>query len=98
MSAKVYTLRSLIYTKYGEQKFALGCELVARWVKFEMRGCEKLQQRRCWSQELVLILCNLSHASWLYNANTEQWLSFEEAEALRQLFGLPTINQLYTNQ
>jgi hypothetical protein len=36
-----YRLRELIYAKYSPQKFATGCELVARWVNFEIKDIPK---------------------------------------------------------
>jgi hypothetical protein len=87
ISEPVYTLRHLIYQKYGEQKFALGCELISRWVKFELRGLDKKLISK-WTPEKVNHLCNAT------KLNSD--LVYEEAEALRQIFGLSSINQLYT--
>ncbi|MDP1763055.1 MAG: hypothetical protein Q8L07_04140 [Sediminibacterium sp.] len=83
----LYTLRKLIYQKYGEQKFALGCELVSRWVNFELRGISPKRVNR-WTQQRVVDLCNAE-------SGTNISFYYEEAEALRQLFGLQSINQLY---
>lgn len=83
MEKPLYSLRELMYAKYGESRFALGCEIVARWVSVE-RGVKTL-----WDAEKVLKMCNTG-ASWslpLYPA---------EAEALRKLFGLASTEQLYT--
>lgn len=79
-------LRELMYAKYGEAKFALGCEIVSRWMLFSLRARPCLGQ--IWTAGYVLDICNL--------INTSPTLTVFEGEALRKLFGLPTTDDLYT--
>ena len=88
MNKPVYTLRQLMYKKYTEAKFATGCEIVARWVNFELHDVPAKKFQR-WTQQHVVDLCNQIRSP------THEFY-YEEAEALRQIFGLQTINQLYT--
>lgn len=83
----IYTLRQLMYQKYKEKKFALGCELVARWVNFELRDIPVKRIPR-WTQQHVVDMCNQ------YTIHSRSFY-YEEAEALRKIFGLSNINQLY---
>lgn len=79
-----YRLRHLIYQKYGEDKFALGCELVARWVRLDIDSSGVR-----WTAPMVLQLCNATTKS-------NYPLYPNEGEALRRLFGLNSIEELFT--
>jgi len=74
-----YCLSKLIVEKYGYAKYAIGCEIVARWVTHDTK--------ENWTLEKVLSMCS-----------TEQGLPLTpaEAEALRRLFGLKSIMDIYT--
>ena len=72
-----------MYVKYGIQKYAIGCEIVARWVNHDIRGT-KLQP---WTAD---------YTDWVCNTYNPVAIVFEEAEALRVLFGLNSINDLYS--
>jgi hypothetical protein len=78
-----YRLQQLIYQKYGIDRYALGCEIVARWVQFETRDKQ-------FTMEWIAAVCNAKDIS-------EVDLYEPEAEALRQLFGLQSTEELYTN-
>jgi len=73
-----------MYVKYGIQKYAIACEIVARWVNHDIRGT-KLQP---WTA---------SYTDWVCNTCKPVAIGFEEAKALRVLFGLNSINDLYSN-
>ena len=85
MSKTTYRLRELIYQKYGESKFALGCEIVGRWVTYDTKDIHS-SRIKLWTADYVNKMCNTS---------TGSNLTYEEAESLRQLFGLKTIEDLY---
>ncbi|MCC6634552.1 MAG: hypothetical protein IT251_03520 [Chitinophagaceae bacterium] len=75
MKAKpLYKLRQLIYKKYGKEKFAIGCLIVARWVQFETKKNTPVQKVQGW--------CN--------KVNIEELpiMSLKEFKAISKLFGL----------
>ena len=76
-----YTLKKLMYEKYGEDRFAVACEIVARWVQFDTKN-------KNFSKELIEKVCNA-------NDTDEIELSLQEEESLRRLFALNTTDQLY---
>ena len=49
---KPISLRVLMYEKYGEDRFALACEIVSRWMRFETKD-------DMYSMEWVQKMCNL---------------------------------------
>ncbi|MDP1763450.1 MAG: hypothetical protein Q8L07_06125 [Sediminibacterium sp.] len=71
-----------MYKKYSVQKFALGCEIVARWVRHATGNS-------IWTSIRVEMMCNITYSMQLP-------LFKEEAEALRKLFGLQSITELFT--
>ncbi len=83
MSQPYYALRTLIKEKYGADKFMLGCGLVAKW--------------------LNTLPANFYNAGDISNIcaieNIKGFAPFEieEMELLRQLFGLQTIEELFTH-
>lgn len=76
-----YTLKQLMFEKYGEDRFSLACEIVARWVQFETK-------QKHFTKEWVEKICNASDIS-------DAEIYMPAAEALRRLFGLRTIEQLF---
>jgi hypothetical protein len=80
----VYTLKQLMYDKYGEERFAIACEIVARWIKFETK---KEQYDAIW----VNSMCNA-------HADSEFELFEDVAEALRRLFGLESFAELFNSK
>jgi hypothetical protein len=85
MNKPVYRLQELIIAKYGEDNFALGCYLTGQWVKFFV-GQHYLVGVFQW----VYQLCNFCEGD-----EPEVLLRPQEAEALRQLFGLTSVEELY---
>lgn len=77
----VYTIKQLMFNKYGEDRFALACEIVARWVQFETKNKEYDAH----------FICRLANA----HADSEFDMPYEVEEPLRQLFGLKTTDLLY---
>jgi Fe2+ or Zn2+ uptake regulation protein len=77
----MYTLKKLMYEKYGEDRFALACEIVSRWVRFETKNQE----------HDAIWICRMCNA----HADSEFDLPQDVAEALRRLFGLKTIEELF---
>lgn len=80
MEQPYYRLRELIKTKYGEEKFHLGMQLVAKWVQYHTKEYT--------TGAHVLNVCNLRSDSYQLTA--------EQATALRQLFSLKRNEELYT--
>ena len=76
-----------MYKKYGAAKFSVGCIMIANWVNFELRNIPVSKVKK-WNAGKVNQMCN---------ALSEESMVYEEAEALRQIFGLQSINDLYTN-
>jgi len=76
-----YAIKQLLYKKYGEEKYAIACEISARWVAFETKN-------KNYKLENILLLCNASKDS-------DCEMSYQEALALKKLFGLKTIEELY---
>jgi len=87
----LYRLRQLIYNKYGEKNFALGCEIVARWVEFDT-------QQNC-SMEEVVNWCNISKQVPVSETFLHGHISIKQFAALSQLFNLHnnTLN-FYSNE
>jgi len=76
-----YSLKQLMYEKYGEARYSLACEIVARWVQFETRN-------KHFNKQWVENICNASDIS-------DAELYPPAAEALRRLFGLKSIEELF---
>lgn len=85
MTKTTYRIRELIYAKYGESKFALGCEIVGRWVRYDTKDIQSGKINE-WNAEYVQQMCNTV---------TGSNMTYEEAESLRQLFGLSSVDDLY---
>lgn len=83
-----YRLRELIYLKYGRGRFALGCEITARWVAFETR-------RPC-SMETVQTWCNLKTGE-LETETHELLMQTDQVRALLSLFGLKSTTELFNS-
>lgn len=83
---KFYRLRELIYQKYGEAKFSLGCEIVARWVAFETK-------ETCTS-EAVEAWCNVLKEEYNYTAK-KFGIYPQQARALQRLFGLSHFDEIF---
>ncbi len=81
-----YRLRQLIYGKYGEDRFALGCEITARWVAFETH-------KKC-TMEDVQYWCNLLADEIQVNQSTP--ITVSQLKALQQLFGVGNKLELFT--
>jgi hypothetical protein len=77
-----YTLKWLMDKKYGADRFALACEIVGRWVRFETKNNFITQE---WVEQMACAGELDDHA-----------LMPAEAEALRRLFALQSTDQLYT--
>jgi hypothetical protein len=81
MEQPFYRLRELIKTKYGEDKFGLGCQLTAQWLNNH-------QKSHWFDLAQVNNLASLRTGTLIF---TE-----DQATALRQLFGLKRNEELYT--
>ncbi len=68
----IYRIKELIYEKYGEHRFALGCEIVARWMAFETK--------KPWTHHDVLSLCHCD--------NYHELLTIKNAQLLANLLNL----------
>jgi hypothetical protein len=79
----VFRLRELIYKKFGEEKFAIACDIVARWVRYDTKFSQ-------WHADTVLHMCNAVE-------NEEFPISLDEAESLRHLFHLESVLDLFTD-
>jgi hypothetical protein len=91
VNTPLYRIRDLMIEKYSEEKFELGCLVVARWVT---GGKPKLMtnfkpQHLAWTTERVKEMC-------VATSFDEFPLSHIEAELLRRLFGLRTCTDLFT--
>jgi hypothetical protein len=85
MKKPYYTLRLLIYKKYGELRFALGCEIVARWIAFETRKPCVMEDVEQW--------CNMTA-----NTTSKALIPLEVERAVMQLFGIKNPLQLITGK
>lgn len=83
MHTPYYRLKELIIEKYGEEKFDVGCELVARWLSFATK--EKVNEG--WLE----VMCDRTDQPDMYFQFTG-----DQAHALKQLFKLNTFSELYT--
>jgi hypothetical protein len=75
----LYGLRQLITNKYGEDKFGVGCLIVAMFVGHK--------SEHKWTRQMVEDICN----SKKYDSE----ITVADAERFKQLFGLHSIDQLY---
>lgn len=80
-----YRLRELIYHKYGLGRFALGCEIVARWVAFETGRPCSMETIQTWSNLKTGELETVSH---------ELLMARDQTQALLALFGLKSTTEL----
>lgn len=86
MNAKpTYRLKELIDAKYGASRFSTGCLIVAQWVYG--------QTGMYWTVETVETLCGIARTG-----QDEHLLTLREAEALRLLFNLHTVDELFTDK
>lgn len=83
MKAKpIYKLRQLMYKKYGKQKFAIGCEIVARWVQFETKKNITAEKVQAWCNKIstddfpVMTLTDFKAISKLFSLNNNSKLFF----------------------
>jgi hypothetical protein len=76
-----YNLKYLMYEKYGEDRFALACEIVGRWVQFETKN-------KYFNATWIEKICAANELS-------EVELPLPAAEALRRLFGLSSFEELF---
>jgi hypothetical protein len=85
-----YTLKQLMLQKYGAEKFAIGCVIVATWVNGGKGSEFKKNLKGSWLCYTVEHLCN----------TTEEFpaLTVFDVEKLRQLFGLKSIAELFTGE
>lgn len=85
-----YRLKELIYAKYSIPKFALGCEIVARWIAFETKQPCDIEQVQYW--------CNVTKLeyNWVDDTpNSRYLLSASQAQAITKLFGLTNEYQIF---
>ena len=80
MPPKIYGLRQLMYDKYGEEKFAIACLIVARFVGFKSDFV--------WNAETIRQMCNTTA--------DDVGVSISDGERFKQLFGLDSTDQLFT--
>lgn len=72
-----YKLRQLIYNKYGEEKFAIGCKIVARWVSFETKTNVSAQKvlawcnKKNWEDAPFMVYIEFKALSRLFNLNND---------------------------
>lgn len=83
----VYRLRQLIYDKYGEVKFALGCEITARWVAFETRKPCTMEDVQFW--------CNVLTEEM--NATNSLPITLPQMRSLMLLFGITNELEIFNN-
>ena len=83
----MYRLRQLIYGKYGEEKFALGCEITARWVAFETRKPCTMEDVEFWCNVLTEEITD----------PTPTQLNIHQMKALMQLFGITNELDFFTD-
>lgn len=83
----LYRLRQLIYGKYGEEKFALGCEITARWVAFETRKPCTMEDVQFW--------CNVLSEEITDPSDTQ--LTVPQMKAIMQLFGITNELEIFNN-
>lgn len=77
----IYKTKQLMCEKYGEDRFALACEIVSRWLLFYTK-------KKVYDSIWVERMCNAHKYS-------EIELTHEVAEALRKLFGLKSYEELF---
>lgn len=80
--SKKYALKELITKKYGEEKFYIGCFIVAQYLQF--------LKLNYWTADDIKDMCDSTEYTFV--------LQLPEAEALTKLFGLQTVEQLYNNR
>jgi hypothetical protein len=80
MEQPYYRLRELIKQKYGEDKFGLGCQIVARWLNHS-------EGQFTFSPQHILNISNLRFDTHLLD---------RQSESLCKLFGLQRHEELYT--
>jgi hypothetical protein len=83
----LYRLRQLIYGKYGEEKFALGCEITARWVAFETRRPCKMEDVQFWCNVLTQEITTDAHLP----------IAIPQMRAIMQLFGITNELELFND-
>lgn len=76
---KIYGLRQLMYNKYGEEKFAIACVIVARFIGFK--------SQEDWRPDTILQMCNSTACSFP--------VTIADGEKFKQLFGLDSTDQLF---
>ncbi len=82
-----YTIRQLMYNKYGEDRFELACGIVSLWLKFEMKD-------ERYTAEWVQRVCNTSDEF----RSRHKVLTDAEALALRRFFGYKITEGLVTKK
>ena len=80
-STPVYRLKDLIATKYRHTNYDMACSLVARWLSFETKTAVNVDD--------IKFLCEAKLAEGTF-------LSKNAAFALKNLFWLQSIAELYT--
>lgn len=82
-----YRLRELMYSKYGKQKFATACIIVAQWINFEHRNQKPIRK---WSPDDVQRMASSTKEDSFP-------LTPRAAEAIRQLFGLQSTEEIFND-
>lgn len=83
----LYRLRQLIYGKYGEQRFALGCEITARWVAFETHKPCTMEDVQFW--------CNV--LSEEMTTDNSLPITIPQMKAIMQLFAITNELEIFNN-
>jgi hypothetical protein len=82
-----FNLRQLMIDKYGEGKFDVACEIVARWLSPN-------EYRYQWKASEITMLCSERDGDRL----SYQWLILSDLQKLKELFHLKTVEEIYTTK
>lgn len=82
----LYKLKALIVKKYGKEKFLLGCEMVAQWIRFETKSNHTTEMIVAWTNEKK------------ENERQYRLVNEQEFKAISKLFSLNNKEAKFFNQ
>ncbi len=81
MSEPIYKLKQPIIKKYGQEKFSLGCEIVAQW----LCGYTGV----LWRTEDIIELCNTSNLQKLSSEEEELLRKLFGLQTVEEIYNKP---------
>lgn len=88
-----FRLRELICAKYGEDRFALGCEITARWLNWPYRNTARVR----FTAVHIEAMCAVTNMEALVDhGNNIPAITLADHESLSKLFNLADGMSIYT--